>query len=133
MAFVVDASMTASWLLPDEQSELALKCYEALKTEEVYVPIIWRMEVWNLLISAERRKRIALEYANKATALLGEYPLIEESGFTPETILEIARTYGLSAYDAMYLDVAQRLQIRLATLDRRLIGAAQSAGVPLVL
>jgi predicted nucleic acid-binding protein len=44
----------------------------------------------------------------------------------------LALAYGLTAYDAAYLDLAMRLGATLATLDAALIRAAASCAVPLV-
>ena len=44
-------------------------------------------------------------------------------------ILPIAREYGLSAYDAAYLDVAVRHGVPLATLDSALQKAGRKAGI----
>jgi predicted nucleic acid-binding protein len=41
----------------------------------------------------------------------------------------IAREYGLSAYDAAYLDVAVRHGVPLATLDSALQKAGRKAGI----
>ena len=44
-------------------------------------------------------------------------------------VLPLAREYGLSAYDAAYLDVAVRQGALLATLDGALRQAGRSAGI----
>jgi predicted nucleic acid-binding protein len=44
-------------------------------------------------------------------------------------VLPLAREYGLSAYDAAYLELSIRHGAPLATLDGRLRKAAQKAGV----
>jgi predicted nucleic acid-binding protein len=44
-------------------------------------------------------------------------------------VLPLAREYGLSAYDAAYLELSIRYEAPLATLDRKLMKAAQTAGV----
>ena len=41
----------------------------------------------------------------------------------------MADTYGISACDAMYLELAVRMHLPLATLDQRLRAAGRSAGV----
>lgn len=44
-------------------------------------------------------------------------------------VMDLARAYELSAYDAAYLELALRLGLPLATLDVRLRSAAERAGV----
>ena len=46
-------------------------------------------------------------------------------------ILPLARSLGLSAYDASYLDLASRRGLPLATADEQLARAAVAAGVDL--
>jgi predicted nucleic acid-binding protein len=43
----------------------------------------------------------------------------------------LARSHGLSSYDATYLELAQRLGAALASFDRQLNGAAAAIGVAL--
>ena len=47
------------------------------------------------------------------------------------SVLQLARTHSLTAYDAMYLELAIRQQRPLATLDRTLSAAAQAEGITL--
>lgn len=44
-------------------------------------------------------------------------------------VLPLARTFSLTAYDAIYLDLAMREGLTLATLDAGLRKAARKAGV----
>ena len=132
MSFVADASITASWILPDERHELALRCYRMLETTAIVVPVLWRFEVWNLLVAAERRKRVVPSFTDNALLLLEEYTIIEDGETAPEKAVALARTFSLTVYDATYLEVAQRLRLPLATLDRRLEAAARSADVELM-
>jgi predicted nucleic acid-binding protein len=46
--------------------------------------------------------------------------------------LNLAERYGLTVYDASYLEIAARRKIPLATLDRQLRAAAASDGVQLL-
>lgn len=48
------------------------------------------------------------------------------------TILRLAETHRLTTYDASYLELAMRLGVPLATLDKSLRHAAGEAGVPLL-
>lgn len=47
-------------------------------------------------------------------------------------ILELAREYDISVYDASYTDLSLRLEIPLASLDNKLRTAAISAGIPIL-
>lgn len=50
----------------------------------------------------------------------------------PSRMVALARSHGLSSYDATYLELAQSLGARLASFDRRLNQAAAAVGVALV-
>ena len=43
--------------------------------------------------------------------------------------LRLAGEHGLSVYDAMYLELAVRMRLPLATLDKALAAAARAAGL----
>ena len=45
----------------------------------------------------------------------------------------LARFYGLSSYDAAYLELAVRESLTLASLDRTLVRAAEKAGIGIYL
>jgi predicted nucleic acid-binding protein len=132
MAFVLDASVTAVWALADESSPLADLAQSRLKDEVAVVPPLWWYEVRNLLIVSERRQRMSAEDTAVFLELLSSFPIqvnpIEDELMT----FRFARQYRLSFYDAVYLTVAMREGLPLATLDKDLRAAALAAGVPLL-
>ncbi|WP_427145339.1 type II toxin-antitoxin system VapC family toxin [Rhizobium pisi] len=65
MTFVIDASMAAAWLLPEEFSDAA-EVVVASMLEACPVPSLFWFEVRNILAMAERRGRIG-----SGEALLG--------------------------------------------------------------
>ena len=71
-AFVVDASVSAAWVLPDEATAFTAAALQATAAGEVWVPVLWGLEMTNLLQSAQRRKRItAAKRAELAAAAAG--------------------------------------------------------------
>jgi hypothetical protein len=67
---VVDASITLSWCFPDEQTPMALRVLDRLKTgERALVPSFWPVEVLNVLLVGERRGRITPQQTRRFTAL----------------------------------------------------------------
>lgn len=132
MAFVIDASVAASWLLPDERATQAEVAYGRLDEDNALVPWIWWFEMRNLFIVNERRGRIDGERTARALARLADLPIQIDDEVEETALLHLARTHRLSAYDAAYLELAQRQSIDLATLDRTLMKAARAEGIPLV-
>ena len=52
--------------------------------------------------------------------------------FPVRRIVAVAQRFALTAYDAIYLEMARELNLPLATLDRGLISAAGQASVLLI-
>lgn len=135
MDFVLDASVAAAWVLDDEQSDLADQVIDSLAFKSAAAPHLWALEVANILAVCERRGRIdAAKRKLMAEALrdLGviEQPHTQEAVFGE--IMDLASKHSLSSYDASYLELAIRLGVPLATLDKPLQKAAEAKGVVLV-
>jgi predicted nucleic acid-binding protein len=132
MPFVVDASVAASWLLPDEGRPEALRAYARLVGDHAVVPSLWWFEVRNLFVVNERRGRVDREQTRQALSLLAALPI--ELDFEPveATLLHFARQHRLTAYDAAYLELAKRYTLPLATLDKALATAARAELVTLI-
>jgi predicted nucleic acid-binding protein len=132
MPFVVDAAVTACWLMPDEAHPLATRTHGKLANDHALVPRIWWFEIRNLLVVNERRGRLDAGKSNRALAILRRLPIEFDQGIDEEALLGIARRYRLSVYDAAYLELAQRERIALATLDSALAKAARAENVQLI-
>lgn len=132
MPFVVDASVAACWLLPDETHPLASAARERLLRDHALVPSIWWFEIRNLLIVNERRGRLDENKSNRALRILRRLPIEFDQRINEERLLDIARAHRLSVYDAAYLELASRENVPLATLDRALAGAARADHLALV-
>ncbi|MBY3175743.1 type II toxin-antitoxin system VapC family toxin [Rhizobium leguminosarum] len=126
MPFVVDASVAAAWLLADEESRTAEEALSFLETEDALVPDLFWHEMRNILLTAERRKRISNEDVLACLMRLTSLPLRTVSSEDHLPILRLAGKYQLSAYDAAYLALAVAENISLATLDARLERAASA-------
>ena len=132
MAFVLDCSVTMAWVFPDEATEATNRLRDSLVESRAFVPSLWPVEVGNVLLVATRRNRIRVEDWREIRASLEALPIEIDPVTTSRAwgaSLELARTHQLSVYDAMYLELAMRLQLPLATLDRALRIAARTVGV----
>lgn len=98
----------------------------------VVVPAIWWYEIRNTLVMGERRGRIESESSRAVLAALAELNPVCDFDHHEPTIMDVARSHGLSLYDAAYLEVARRLALPLATLDKSLHRAARKAAIELV-
>jgi predicted nucleic acid-binding protein len=124
-----------AWCFEDEADEYADSVLDLLADSETVVPSIWTLEVANVLLVAERKKRLTKADSSRFVKLLRELPITIDQE-TPDRalseILPVGRQLGLSAYDAAYLELAMREGIALATRDNGLKQAAQKCGVKLV-
>lgn len=129
---VVDACVALAWCFPDEASAYADGVLVALKGQTIVVPAVWGLEIANALVVGERRKRLKQPEILRFVALLEGLAVLQDGAGVPETlnnVLPLARHYGLSAYDAAYLELAIRYRAPLATLDGDLQKAARRAGI----
>jgi predicted nucleic acid-binding protein len=122
---VVDNSVVMGWCFGDEGNSYAEAVLKSLASAKAFVPAIWPLEVGNLLLVAERKKRLGQASVVRFIALLGGLPITVKQE-TPERmlkkILSLARERGLSTHDASHPD--------LATQDKSRSKAAKKCKVP---
>jgi predicted nucleic acid-binding protein len=107
---------------------------ESLTGRQAVVPTLWHTESANLLLAAERRKRITTARCDALIELLDALPIetADETNRLRGPVLRLARLYRLTIYDAIYLDLATDRGLPLATRNKGLRAAAQAAGVGLI-
>ena len=129
---VLDASVALSWCFENEATGAADRVLERLANEAASVPVIWHLEVANVLALSERRRRITPAGSAEFIALLETLAIVVDDE-TPlrafGRVLDLAREERLTAYDAAYLELAMRLGIPLASKDGDLCDAAERLGV----
>lgn len=131
VAFVLDCSVTVSWLMLDESFDFNF--LNQVVEKGAIVPSLWSLEIGNVLLIAERKKRITTEQRQKSIHTLAELPIIVDMQTSDHAWLEtmeIAERYDLTLYDASYLELALRRSLPLATFDKSLKRAAEKANVP---
>ncbi len=132
MRTVVDASAVFSWVFDDERDELAVAMARFVVANGADVPALFTSEAQNILAVAVRRKRATTAEAGAILAALARLPLRVETTGTElgsARAFEAALRWGISAYDAAYLVLAQDLDATLMTRDRRLNAAAEKSGI----
>jgi predicted nucleic acid-binding protein len=129
--FVLDCSVTMSWCFEEESENdiYAEHILKRLEREDAVVPRLWHLEVLNVLLASERRRRITSQQSDSFLEYLSLLPIRTDS--MPVTIqdhevLALARKYQLSSYDTAYLALAVGEGLQIATKDRGLIAAAKA-------
>jgi predicted nucleic acid-binding protein len=132
--FVLDASVALGAFFEDEQDEYSLEVWRSLAEAQAFVPTLWHLEMGNILSRALRAGRIT------QLAMDESWARIEVVGLMSLPVLGDARhwtqraaDWGLTAYDACYLDLALQQRIPLATKDKHLADTARRVGVPIYL
>ncbi len=97
------------------------------------VPELWAREVANGLAIAHLRKRITSADVSAFLTALSHLSIDVEEAASAVTVVRdgtaAAMRYGLTAYDAAYVDLASRERLTLATLDAQMRKAAMQSGV----
>ena len=134
--FVPDASVTLPWCFEDETAPYTDALLDRLIAgEEVVVPSHWPVEALNGLMQAKKRGRVDEERIERFLQDLSSFHILvdnERSLALLRRIRGLAQQHRLTAYDAAYLELAQRTGLPLATLDGDLQKAARVAGVSLL-
>jgi predicted nucleic acid-binding protein len=126
---IVDACVVAAWYLPDEKYDPAVQT--RVIAEGIVVPRIWDLEIQNTFMIAERRGRITPLESDAAITDIFDVLTIEIEGAS-ESIgaeMRLGRAYGLTSYDASYLELAIRRGLRIVSSDTKLSNAARAVGV----
>lgn len=133
MKFVLDCSTTMAWCFEDESTpytEKILSCFS--KGFMARVPPLWVLEISNVLLMAERKKRIQTLQSNNFKNSLNSLPITIDDTSTKrvfDTVFSLARELKLTSYDACYLELALREKLPLITLDKALIQAAKTINI----
>lgn len=133
MSVVIDNSVAMAWVLPDESVPLADLVLDRVVDDGGHVPFHFPAEYANGLTVAMRKGRIDAAARSEAFRRLPMLKLVRDIDGVGrlDTAMEIADLYRLTVYDALYLELAQRLRLPLATLDDALARATRQAGVAL--
>ena len=138
-SFVLDASVTIRWALQD--GSLADRTYadqvlDSFDAAFATVPALLYTETVHVLRCAEDGGMIGESVLAGFIYQLRQLP-IEIDMAAPAglqlAVAAVSREFRLSGYDAQYLELARRLRMPLATLDKDLRKAAKKAGVSIYL
>lgn len=133
--FVADASVAVGWVHPAQATSQTAAMLDAIAGgATLEVPALWPLEVANALTVLMRRRKLTHEERDTALGWLRALRLRvdhEMASLAFSRLSELAITYGLSVYDAVYLELAQRRKLLLGCKDGPLRKAAAKSGVQL--
>lgn len=134
MGLVLDASSVLAWFvqrMDRREAAMAEEILASVERDEAVVPALWFTEVVNGLLVAERLRRNGPSKAPQFLAELAALPIEEDRvrpSVTQGEVLALSRRHGLSAYDAVYMELSLRTGGALATFDKQLAKALRKAG-----
>ena len=135
MSLVLDSSVALTWCFEDEHTSATLDLLDQIAETGAMAPSLWPLEILNGLAMAERRGRLDATRRHQLAGFLRDLPI----NLDPETASQswtatalLAERYRLTLYDAAYLELAQRLDLPLATLDQELRVAGRALGLTLL-
>lgn len=132
--FVLDASVALAWVADRDPDPYAETVRQRIRAGfRPVVPALWQLEVANALALIRRRKVLSegeveegLDYMHKFATTVAE---IDPDSLTVREAFRLSNELGVTAYDAVYFDLARRENVPLATLGKELIRAAKSHGL----
>lgn len=134
-SFVLDASMALAWHFPDELSRRSTAVAALSDSATAVVPAHWFAEIANGLLIGERRLRTTSEERVRFVDRIHLMALDVEDHDPArlfDVVLPLARAHGLTVCDTLYLELAERRGLPLASLDDQLNAAAKRVGIALV-
>ena len=135
MSVVIDSSITLAWFFEDERTAAADDVLRQVTESGAVAPSLWKLEVANALQASIRRKRIDAAFRDASIADLRSLDVAIDAETDRQAwtaTLQLAERWGLTLYDAAYLELAQRLGLPLATLDQELRAAGRGLGLTLL-
>ena len=135
--FVLDCSATLPWIFASEATPATERLLNQVSGgAKAWVPTLWHLELGNVLLGAQRRGRIDRAGIEKAFSSLAAYEIevdLETAALAWSKTFALAESFGLTMYDAAYLELALRKGLPLASLDKPLRAAMQKAGGTLLI
>ena len=133
MPFVLDNSVVSGWFIQNQATSYSEAIAVRLQDDRAVVPALWELEFSNVLRTACLRKAMTAQAAQSVIAQIVSLPIaVDRHPVPPSELLALALRFGLTTYDAAYLELALRLQLPIATLDAPLREAALASGVGII-
>jgi predicted nucleic acid-binding protein len=135
VSFVLDSSVALTWCFEDERTPATIALLERVAESGALAPGLWPLEAMNGLLVAERRGRLDPGRRHRLAGFLRALPISlddETANQAWSATIGLAERFALSAYDAAYLELAERHRLPLASLDGDLRAAATALGLPVL-
>jgi predicted nucleic acid-binding protein len=126
VAFVVDNSVAIAWVYPKQSTEYTEKLLDSASHGLLHTAFIWPAEFANAANVLVNRGLLTEALGAEMISLSQDFGFIVDNVPAPAELYSVSRKYGLTAYDAAYLELSIRLNLPLATRDTELTKAAKN-------
>lgn len=116
---VADCTLIVPMYLSDTRTPAAEAVF--LRDQVWLAPQLWRSEMRNALRGYVRAGKITLDDAKRGMRRAELHLVPGEVSVASDDVLDIAGTFGCTAYDAEYIVIAKGLGIPLVTADTELL------------
>jgi predicted nucleic acid-binding protein len=116
---VVDTNIITHLHMTSDWTTVVLKILQ--KDPYWFSPPLWQSEFRNVLSVAMRRKLISLEQAGQIMDSAVKTMSGREIPVSSGRVLELAAASSCTAYDCEYVALAQELDMKLVTLDKKIL------------
>ena len=133
MMWVIDTSALIRLFVPDGplHAEVETAFNRAASGADVLLaPHLILIEAANVLLRKQRRDELSMQELQELLSAIDSLPIrLCDHGPLLQPACILAEAHGLSAYDALYLALAERHGARLITNDNTLEKVARSCGL----
>ncbi|MCU0551636.1 MAG: type II toxin-antitoxin system VapC family toxin [Leptolyngbya sp. Prado105] len=124
LRYVIDTNIAIKLFIPDPLSAKAEALFLHLQNPQTqfFIPDLFYIEFTNVLWKYVRANQFSAEQATLALDRIRAFPL--DATPTKSLIseaMQVSLNYSISAYDACYIALSQRMNAPLLTLDSRLV------------
>ena len=131
MAFVVDTSVVIAWFIKNQATAYTNRLRERARRDALHAPAVLPLEIVNAVWQLQKRRRLSAHQVDEIIAKATRLKInIHAEPVPMQSLLAVARHQDLAAYDASFIELAQRLGLPLAAKDEILLTAARRTGVP---
>lgn len=116
---VVDTNIIAHFWLPSDNSELCDRLFQ--QDPNWVAPLLWKSEFRNVVLQYLRKGFISLPEALQITEKAENQMKDREFHVNSIKVYDLANQSGCTSYDSEFISLADDLDIKLVTLDRKLL------------
>src|SRR5436309_659749 len=124
MRYVLDSSVALKWVLPEVDSDKALRLRDDLRKgdHQLLAPDVFPAELAHALTKAGRQKRIDRAKARALwRSIMLDCPALHSSVPLAERAIDIATQFHIAVYDCLYLSLAEQEGCEWVTADEKIV------------